>query len=234
MAKQLLFDGLQGKRTETTPWMAYAGTHMGFLIGETVDNYFQDPDLLVKGVTYCAERYKADGVPLCADLQIEAMALGCGYKWGKTDTPQIISHPCENMQPKEAGLKIPTSADGRFPVIVEAGKKMKPILDDMDVALIGFIAGPCTLAEHLIGGTKFYKSFYKDRDRMEEIFQFVSEVILASTRIYMNEIGCDIIAWVDPTATQLSEKDFRAFVTPALQSSIAEVHAAGRTSSFWL
>ena len=47
MAKQLLLDGLQGKRTETTPWMAYAGTHMGFLIGETVDNYFQDPDLLI-------------------------------------------------------------------------------------------------------------------------------------------------------------------------------------------
>ena len=78
------------------------------------------------------------------------------------------------------------------------------------------------------------KSFYKERERMAELFQFVSEVILASTRIYMNEIGCDIIAWVDPTATQLSEKDFREFVTPALQSSIAEVHAAGKTSSFWL
>ncbi len=64
MAKQLLIDAYRGKRTERAPWVPYAGVHAAYLIGEKADKFFQDPNLIAKGVLYAAERYKADGVPL--------------------------------------------------------------------------------------------------------------------------------------------------------------------------
>src|SRR4030067_3855293 len=117
MAKQLLIDAYRGKKTETAPWVPYAGVHAAFLIGEKADKYFQDPNLIAKGGLDAAERYKADGVPLVFDLNVEALSMGCQAKWVLDNPPAVVSHPLQDKSLKEANLKIPTAKDGRGPVI---------------------------------------------------------------------------------------------------------------------
>jgi uroporphyrinogen decarboxylase len=39
MAKQKFIDAVRGKRTETAPWVPYAGVHCAFVINEPADKY---------------------------------------------------------------------------------------------------------------------------------------------------------------------------------------------------
>ena len=47
-------------------------------------------------------------------------------------------------------------------------------------------------------------------------------------------MGCDIIAIVDPVASQIKHETFREFVTPYCQEAIKVIHDAGMTSSFFI
>ena len=230
MAKQLLIDAYRGKRTERAPWVPYAGVHAAYLIGEKADKYFQDPNLIAKGVLYAAERYKADGVPLVFDLNVEAMSMGCAAKWVLDNPPSIIGHPLQDKSLKEANLKIPTAKDGRWPVIVEAGKKV--MAKKGDWVLMGLFCGPLTLASHL-RGVKIFTDVYKNRPLAKEIIDFAGKVGAESARIY-RDIGCEIIAIVDPVASQIKPETFREFVTPACQEAIKVIHDGGLTSSFFI
>lgn len=48
------------------------------------------------------------------------------------------------------------------------------------------------------------------------------------------EMGCEIIAIVDPVASQIRSSTFKEFVTPNSQPAIKVIHDAGVTSSFFI
>ena len=148
MAKQRLIDAYRGKMTDIPPWVPYAGVHCAFIIGEPADKMLKDPELLAKGVVETAKRYKADGIPLIFDLSVEANAVGCELKWWEDNVPSVKTHPCSDKSPADAGLKMPTKEDGRWPVLFEAARIAKPQLDDLDCVLMGLFCGPLTLRKH--------------------------------------------------------------------------------------
>lgn len=230
LGKQLLIDAYRGKKTPKAPWLPYAGVHCAYLIGEKADKYLQDPDLIAKGVLYAAERYKADGMPLVFDLNVEAMSMGCEAKWYPDNPPAVTGHPLADKTMAEANLKVPTAQDGRWPVIVEAGKKV--MAQKGDWALLGLLCGPLTLASHL-RGVKIFTDVVKNKPLAKEILDFCAKVCAESARIY-RDIGCEIIAIVDPVASQIKPDTFREFVTPACQEAINVIHDAGLTSSFFI
>ncbi len=231
MGKQLLLDAYQGKPTgNTVPWVPYAGVHCAYMIGEPADKYLQDPDLIAKGVLHAAERYKADGIPLLFDLNVEGMSMGCEANWYKDNPPSIVGHPLADKTLAEAGLKIPTASDGRWPVVVEAGKKVKE--QQGDWALMGLFCGPLTLASHL-RGVKIFTDVVKNKELAKEILEFCGKVCAESARIY-RDIGCEIIAIVDPVASQIKAEIFAEFVTPYCQEALEVIHEAGRVSSFFI
>ena len=131
----------------------------------------------------------------------------------------------------ESGIKVPHSKDGRWPVIIEAGKKVKAVLSD--VALYGILCGPLTLASHL-RGVRIFTDVYKNKDVAKEIIDFCGEVAGEAAKIYAEEIGCDVIAITDPVASLIKPKTFREFVTPATQPAIKATKKAGKVSSFFI
>lgn len=232
MAKQRLIDAYRGKRTETAPWVPYAGVHCAFLINEPADKMLKDPKLLVKGVVNAAKRYHADGIPLLFDLSVEANSIGCELKWWEDNVPSVITHPCSDKTPSEAGLELPTKESGRWPVIIEAGKAAKPQLDELDCVMMGLLCGPLTLASHL-AGVRIFTDVYKNPEFAHEVIKFAGEVGAVSAKIYA-DIGCEIIAVVDPVASQIKPETFREFVNPNSQPAIKAIHDAGLTSSFFI
>lgn len=229
MGKQRVIDAYRGKKTDKVPWVPYVGVHGAFLLGERADRYLQDADLLARGVLHSARRYKAEGIPLCFDLQVEAMAMGCEARWWEDNPPAITVHPLAERSLKEAELKVPTASDGRWPVLVEAGRKVKAEIGD--VALLGLFCGPITLGAHL-RGVKLFTDIYKNPDMAREVIDFAGQVGAESARIYA-EIGCDVIAIVDPVASLVKPQSFREFITPACQPALKVIHDAGITSSYW-
>lgn len=232
MAKQMLLDAYQGKRTEHAPWVPYAGVHCAHIINETADKFLQDPVLLAKGVVETAKRYKADGIPLIFDLSVEANAVGCELKWWPDNVPSVTTHPCSDKTPEQAGLKIPSKDSGRWPVLFEAAKIAKPQLENLDCAMMGLFCGPLTLASHL-AGVRIFTDVYKKKDFAAEVISFAGEVGAKSAQFYA-EMGCDIIANVDPVASQIKAETFREFVTPNCTKSTQTIHDAGKVSSFFI
>jgi MtaA/CmuA family methyltransferase len=232
MAKQRLIDAYRGKRTDIPPWVPYSGVHSAFLINEPADKFLKDPQILAKGVVNAAKRYHADGIPLLFDLSVEANAVGCELKWWGDNVPSVVTHPCSDKTPSEAGLKLPTKESGRWPVIFEAARIAKPQLDELDCVMMGLLCGPLTLASHL-AGVRIFTDVYKKKDFAHQVIKFAGEVGACSARFYA-EMGCDIICVVDPVASQIKPETFREYVTPNAQPAIKAIHDAGKTSSFFI
>lgn len=232
MAKQLLADAYHGKATPKVPWVPYVGVHGAFLINEAADKCLQDPRLLAKSVVNAAKRYRADGIPLLFDLSVEAQAIGCELKWWPDNVPSVMSHPCSGKTPAEAGLQHQTRESGRWPVIFEAARIAKPQLDELDCSMMGLLCGPLTLASHL-AGVRIFTDVYKNPKRALEVVEFAGREAEISARFYM-EMGCDIVAIVDPVASQIKADTFRQFVTPNAQPAIQAIREAGGISSFFI
>lgn len=232
MAKQMLIDATRGKRTEKAPWVPYAGVNCAYLIGEQADRYFKDPELIAKGVVEAAKRYNADGIPLMFDLSLEAEAVGCELEYWTDNVPSVRTHPCEKQTPEELGLAMFTKLSGRWPVVFEAAALAKPQLDDMDCAMLGLVTGPLTLASHL-AGVRIFTAVKKKKEFAHSIIAYAGKLCAASTRFYA-QMGCDIIAVVDPVASQIRPETFLEFVTPNCQEAVAAIHDAGKTSTFFI
>jgi len=232
MAKQMLIDAYRGKRTASPPWVPYSGVHSAFLINEPADKYLKDPNLLARGVVEAARRYRADGIPLVFDLSVEADALGCELKWWSDQAPSVTSHPCCDKTPSQINLKLPNRKSGRWPVIFDAAKIVKPKLDELDCAMMGLLCGPLTLASH-IAGLRIFTDLYKNRAFALEVCEFAGEVGAISAGFYA-AMGCEIICIVDPVASQIKAQTFREYVTPNAKKVTKVIHDAGCTSSFFI
>ncbi len=232
MAKQMLIDAYRGKKTVKPPWVPYAGVHCAFLINEPADKMLQDPELLAKGVVHTAKRYNADGIPLVFDLSVEANSVGCELKWWEDNVPSVKNHPCSDKTPAEAGLQLPTKDSGRWSVLYEAARIAKPQLDELDCVLMGLYCGPLTLASHL-AGVRIFTDVYKHPEFADEVCKFAGEIGNLAAGFYA-EMGCEIIAIVDPVASQIKSETFKRYVTPHCQAGIKTIHDAGMTSSFFI
>jgi MtaA/CmuA family methyltransferase len=232
MAKQMLIDATRGKRTEKAPWVPYAGVNCAYLIKEKADTYFKNAGLLAKGVVEAARTYHADGIPLLFDLSVEAESVGCELEYWEDNVPSVRSHPCEKETPQALGMQLFTKSSGRWPVIFEAAAMAKPQLDDMDCAMLGLAAGPLTLASHL-AGVRIFTAVKKNKEFAHAVIAYAGKLCAAASRFYA-EMGCDIIAIVDPVASQIRPETFQEYVTPNCQEAVAAIHDAGKTSTFFI
>jgi len=232
VASQFLIDAIRGKKTPRAPWVPYAGVHCAFVINEPADSFLKDPELLARGVVETAKKYKADGIPLVFDLSVEAEALGVEIKYWKDNVPSVQSHPLSDKTIAEAGLRVPDCNAGRWPVLFEAAKIARPQLDELDCALLGLVCGPLTLASHL-AGVRIFTDVYKNKAKAHEILKFCSDVVEKSVQMYC-DMGCDVVAIVDPVSSQIKDSVFKEFVHPYCQSAIAAIHRRGKTSSFFI
>lgn len=232
MAKQKFIDAVRGKRTEDAPWVPYAGVHCAFLINEPADKFLQDPELLAKGIVETAKKYKADAIPLVFDLSIEANSVGCDLKWWPDNVPSVTTHPCSNKTPEEAGLTLPTKDTGRWPVLFEAARIAKPQLDELDCALIGGICGPLTLGSHL-AGVRIFTDVYKNKEFAHAVLEYAGKIGAVAAQFYA-EMGCEVIAIIDPVASQIKSETFKEFVAPYCKPATDVINGADLTSSFFI
>ncbi len=230
MSKQLVLDAMYNKEVDRIPWVPFVGCHAASLIGVDCETFFKDADLIVKGVKKAFDLYDPDGLPALFDLQIEAEAMGCGLTYAKENPPAVSTHILEQGKTL-ADLKVPTEKDGRFPLALDATRRIVKELGDK-IAVYGLITGPFTLALHL-KGTEIFYDMLDEPEEVEKLMEFCKEVCLNTARMYM-EAGCDIIALVDPMTSQISPDNFEEFVAPYVTPVFEYVREMGKASSFFV
>lgn len=229
-SKQLVLNALHNKETQRTPWVPFVGCHAANLIGVSAEDYFNSSDLIVEGMTKAFDLYKPDGLPALFDLQIEAEAMGCNLKWAKKNPPSVTSHPLETGI-KLHDLKIPSEMDGRFPIVLEATRKICETIGDK-IAIYGLITGPFTLALHLLGTEIFY-SMVDEPEEVHQLMNFCKDVCINTSRMYI-EAGVAIIAVVDPMISQISPANFSEFVAPYVTPIFEYIKSRDKGSSFFV
>ena len=229
-AKQLVVDALHNKKVERIPWVPFVGCHAANLIGVYCEEYFNNADLIVKGVTKAYEEYQPDGLPALFDLQVEAEALGCKLVYAKDNPPAVATHILEEGVTLD-DLQLPTEKSGRFPIVLDATRRIVKKLGDK-IAIYGLITGPFTLALHLRGTDIFYEML-DEPEKVEELMEFCKNVCINTAKMYI-DAGCDIIAVVDPMTSQISPDSFEEFVSPAVMPVFEFIREQGKGSSFFV
>jgi uroporphyrinogen decarboxylase len=227
--KNLIKKAFALETVERVPWVPFVGVHGGFLTNTDAETYLKSSDEIVKGISASIEKYNPDGIPVIFDLQLEAETLGCQLKWSAHNPPAVVSHPlAEGVFLKD--MKIPSDADGRIPVALDAARMLREKYPD--IALYGLITGPFTLALHLMGTDIFMKLFEKPEE-VNEVMVFCTEVGKTMSR-FLIDSGCDIIALVDPMTSQIDPITFETFVTPYASEIFSYIRSNNKLSSFFV
>lgn len=229
-SKELVLKALYNGEVDRVPWVPFVGCHAAFLTGATCEEYFKSADEIVKGVTKAYELYRPDGLPTLFDLQVEAEAMGCELQYSDVNPPCVATHPLE-MGVALEDLKVPTENDGRFPLVLDATRRLCAALGDQ-IAMYGLITGPFTLALHL-KGTEIFYDMIEEPEKTHELLKLCQEVGIQTAKMYI-DAGVDIIAIVDPMVSQISPDHFREFVKPYVEAIFNYVKSRGKGGSMFV
>jgi MtaA/CmuA family methyltransferase len=127
-------------------------------------------------------------------VQHEAAALGCEVDWGRRDMmPDATNHPWRTA----ADAVIPDDLLDRAPllVILEALRRLKDRYG-AEVALVGKVFGPWTLAYHLFGVQQFLMMTLDDPGEVRRILEALLPVPLLFAEA-QRQAGADVVTLAD-------------------------------------
>lgn len=227
--KTLVLKAFKCENTIRAPWVPFSGVHSASLIGADSESYLKSASLIAEGVSKAIELYKADGVPVVFDLQLEAEALGCKLLWAKENPPSVVSHPLSLGVTLEE-LNIPSANEGRIYIVMEAAKLLRD--RHKDIALYGLVTGPFTLALHLMG-TDIFMQMLINEEYVRGVLRFCTEVAKTMSHYY-TQAGCDVIAVVDPMTSQIGTDHFLSLVKPEMVELFSFLRERDTPSSFFV
>ncbi len=154
----------------------------------------RDPDIMAGLAATSFEILGYDTVMPYFSVQHEAAALGCEVDWGRRDMmPDATSHPwCTS-----ADVVVPNDLLAREPmvVILEALRKLKQRYGE-EVAVIGKVFGPWTLAYHLFGVQQFLMMTLDDPAEVRRILEALLPVPLLFAEA-QRQAGADVVTLAD-------------------------------------
>jgi uroporphyrinogen decarboxylase len=222
---------LKKNNIDQVPWVPFAGVHAGKLKGYNATEVLKDKDKLVESLLEVKKIYQPDGMPVVFDLQIEAEILGCDLLWAEDNPPPVSSHPLAFSKEVPCKCLMPSSRDGRIPLVLEAMYEIKEKIGE-DTALYGLITGPFTLASHL-RGQEFFMDMLDDTEYVFRLLSYTTEVAKKMCDYYI-KAGMDVIGVVCPLVSQISPMHFEEFLYQPYKEIFDYIRVKGALSSFFV
>ncbi len=230
IGKEIVLNTLRRIETPRTAWLPYVGVHGASVLGVGARTYLQSGSLIARGQQQAAELYRADGIPVVFDLQMEAEALGCPLAWPEDGPPSVTGHPLSACA-AIADMNPLDFSKGRFPEVAEATRTLAAAIGDT-VALYGLVAGPFTLLSHL-RGSELFLDMLMDSDNVLAAMDWCAATASRTAEFYLDH-GAAVIAVVDPMISQISLEHFELFVSEAISQVADAVHDRGALASLFV
>ena len=228
--KEILFKALGNELTPRPAWVPFVGVHGAHLLGVSAKQYLTSEELMLEGAVAAAERYRADGIPVLFDLQLEAEVLGCELVWADEYPPSVATHPLEGGR-SLGQLAAFDLAAGRLPAAFSVTRKLRERIGGT-TGVYGLTCGPFTLAMHLMGQDLFMQMF-DHPDYVKAVVSYCASVGCQMARAYI-DAGADVVAVVDPMTSQISSEHFAEFVAPYLNMIFDSIRERKRFSSLFV
>jgi uroporphyrinogen decarboxylase len=195
--------------------------HAARLEGFSISEAVTQPDTLAR-VLYSAYRfYGYDLIMVFTDTMVEAEAMGAQVLIPDDDDPFLLEPPrVSRLEPADP------EKDGRMPVVLEATRRLKDLLED-EAPILTSLKGPFSLASFLHGMDKLLEDLLTDPERAHEFLRLAARNQLAYAEAIIKAGGIPFIG--DPVASGslISPEMFREFARPYLEQIVRAIHESG-------
>lgn len=210
-----------GKPERPVVFPMVVANHAARLEGFTISEAVTQSDTLAR-VLYSAYRfYGYDLILVFSDTMVEAEAMGAQVLIPDDDDPLLLEPPrVARLEPADP------EKDGRMPVVLEATRRLKALLDD-EAPILSSLKGPFSLASFLRGIDKFLEDLLTDPGRAHEFLRIATDNQIAYAQAIVKAGGIPFVG--DPVASGslVGPEMFREFARPYLEQLIRSVHESG-------
>lgn len=204
-------------KSKTIPILSFPSTQ---LLGITVKELLDSPEMQVKGMKAIAERCNIGASLNMMDLSVEAETFGAEIVFKDDDVPTVKKGIIDDIMEAE-NIIVPSVNSGRAPICIEGVKKAKEEIKNIPV-FCGVI-GPYSLAGRLFDMTELMMECYDSPDEVKILLSKASEFIVN----YINEFkkaGADGVIMAEPAAGLLSPSLNAEFSAPFVKEIFERVN----------
>jgi len=224
---------VQRQATDRVPVIAQVFGHAARIGGATLDEYVQDGETLARCQLKALHDYGYDAVFSVMDVNVETEAVGSVLRYPKNQYSVIERYALAEESSLES-FQIPDPRRaGRMPEMLRALRLLRKELGD-EVAIVGCVLGPFTLATQLLGLEAALYLAIDDPARLERIMDFAAEVVIRYGQSQI-EAGAHLVVIFDPSGSPavIPANFFREFELPRLQRVSQALLASGAAAN-WL
>lgn len=226
-SRQLVRDMLDRKPVCRPPVMPLTMMFAADFIGVPYGKYAADFRTLAEGQLRVAEAFGFDHVSVISDPAREAADCGATVHFFENQPPAIDeTQALLKDQTRLNNLKIPDPlGGGRMTDRIEGVALLRQRAGD-DVAVEGWVEGPCAEAADLRGINTLMMDFFDDEQFVHDLFSFTTDMAIAFARAQV-EAGADLIGIGDAACSLVGPAVYQEFVLSEEKRLIDSIHALG-------
>jgi len=227
-SRERILAKLAGEPVDRLPVMAITMMLAADVVGRPYRDYVTDHRVLVEGQLATADRYGLDYVSVISDPTREACDLGAPITFFD-DLPPAVQEDNTLLADRAALARLTPPdpfAEGSRMLDRIRGAAMLRERVGQDLAVEGWIEGPCAEGADLRGLGTLMLDFYDDPDWVRDLFAFLVEMELEFAKAQI-EAGCDLIGCGDAAASLIGPQLYEAFVWPQEKRLFDSIHEAG-------
>jgi uroporphyrinogen decarboxylase len=212
-SKELVKGVFHLKEMSRTPFIPWICTFAAQLEQISIQDMMSDPGLLSTALLNAQELFGYDAIVTVFDPSLEAEACRCQIEWWDEDgsPPQIVGHPLSEGVRLEALDILNFEKRGRIPVVTETIKRIN-IMRGKQIAIMGVVSGPFTLASHL-KGESLWDDLKQGSSEATQIIAAAGSIGLALSRKYC-ELGVDVIVIADKMLGNIDPGLYKVVTAP--------------------
>lgn len=212
-AKELVKNLFELRDLPRAPFIPWVCSFAAQLEQVQVKAMLSDAGLLSRSLLNAQKLFGYDAIVNVFDPSLEAEACGCKIDYDKDgQLPKVISHPLNEGATLDDLDIANFDKRGRLPAILEATKRLK-IIRGKEVAIIGFITGPLTIAKHLKGESLTTIECNQNPEDTKKLVTAAGSISLKLCRLYC-ELGVDVIVITEEMLGRLSPVLSQMLVAP--------------------
>ncbi len=206
-SKRLVRSLFKRRGLPTIPFLPFISLFTAKLAQVSPRALISDPTPFTNSLRDCYKLLGYHAVSLPVDTSLEAEACGCTVEWpAEQKYPTVTSLPLADKSVEEiAAFDVSNFENkGRIPVLLETIKRLN-ITIGKEVALVGTVTGPLTLAAHM-AGDQMIGGLREVSEQSEELLKIASSISIKLSKIYC-EHKVDVIVIVDELTSRLEPAD---------------------------
>ena len=204
-------------KSKTIPILSFPSTQ---LLGITVKELLDNPEMQVKGMKAIAERCNIGASLNMMDLSVEAEVFGAEIVFKDDDVPTVKKGIIDDICDAES-IVVPPVISGRTAICIDGVRKAKEEIKDIPV-FCGVI-GPYSLAGRLFDMTELMMECFDSPDEVKILLSKASEFI-TNYILEFKTSGADGVIMAEPAAGLLSPSLNAEFSAPFVKQIFEKVN----------